>query len=981
MFQAAGPLRRFRSLLWKPGLDEEIADELDFHLEMRAREYAARGLAPAAAMAAARRRFGDVGQVKTACSAIGRGRDRAQRRARWLAELGSDLRLAGRRLSERPGPTLLAVLALAVGFAGAATAWRIARAVLRPLPFAEPAGLVRLRQVSPRGIEFAASAPDFADWRRFCRSFSGMAAFETAEANLTGGAAAEPPERVLAARATALLLPLLGGQPLLGRGFTVAETARGGEHRVAVLSHALWWRRFAADPRIVGRTLRLDGVPLRIVGVMQAGFAAPPGVGLWVPLTQRSSGRDHHRLEVLARLRPGVPASQAAADLAAVAATAARFHPGTSQGWSARLEALPAAWIGSRWTRRARLLLAAAGLLWLLASATAANLLWARATARQREIDLRAALGGGRGRIVRQLFAEGLLLALLGAATGLLLAGSATAALRQAAAGVPQLAAFVGPAPRAAAEASGAPAPETPAAPAAMPRLDPGTAGLVLVLALLSSLVCGLGPALQALRPGHEAVRQSARLTTRRERRIRDALVVVELAFATTLLVAAGLLVESYVRLDGADPGFDADHVLSLRLALNGERYPPAERRALLRRLEERLDRLPGVAAAGFVSTAPLAAERPEEPFTLDPRPAGPAPPAPLAPPAPPAPFTPGSKDFTPGSKDFTLGSKDFTPGSTDFAPGSKDGREFLAAEWRVVTPGCFRALGLRRLAGRLLEPTDRDVRHPVAVVDATFAERVWAGADPLGRRLRWPAGGRELTVVGVVAQVRDVDLEAGPRPVLFLPYEQVPWRAMALVVRPAAGPPAPAGTTGRRPEAPGAAANGMTAGGRNALAAAVRRQIAALDAALPVSAERWLEVARRQEAAGPRLGSWLLALFAAAALGLAVSGVYATAAAAVVQRTSEIAVRQALGAARGDVQRLVLGRGAALTMLGLALGAGGALLFSRLLAGLLYETPAFSAGTYAGAALLLGGVALLACAFPARRAARIAPVLALRRE
>jgi putative ABC transport system permease protein len=923
MFQAAGSMRRFRSLLWKPGLDEEIADELAFHLEMRAREYAARGLAPAAAMAAARRRFGDIGQVKIACNAIGRGRDRAQRRARWLAELGSDLRLAGRRLGERPGPTLLAVLALAAGLAGAATAWRIARAVLRPLPFADPASLVRLRQVNPGGVEFAASVPDFDDWRRFCRSFSGIAAFEPAEANLTGGeAAAEPPERVLAARSTALLLPLLGGQPLLGRGFTAAETARGGEHRVAVLSHALWWRRFGADPRIVGRTLRLDGVPLRIVGVMPAGFAAPPGVELWVPLTQRSSGRDHHRLEVVARLRPGVPAGQAAADLAAVAATAARFHPETSQGWSARLEALPAAWVGPRWTRRARLLLAAAGLLWLLASATAANLLWARATARQREIDLRAALGGGRGRIVRQLFAEGLLLALLGAAGGLLLAGSATAALRQAAAGVPQLAALAGQAPGAAAAATGSPAepasPETPAALAAMPRLDLGTAGLVLALALLSSLVCGLGPALQALRPGHEAVRQSARLTTRRERRVRDALVVAELALATTLLVAAGLVIESYVRLDGADPGFDADHVLSLRLALNGERYPPAERRALLRGLEERLDRLPGVAAAGFVSTAPLAAERPEEPFTLDPRPGG---------------------------------------------------REFLAAEWRVATPGFFRALGLRRLAGRLLEPTDRDVRHPVAVVDSTFAERVWAGAEPLGRRLRW-LDGRELTVVGVVAQVRDVDLEAGPRPVIFLPYEQVPWRAMALVVRPAAEPPAS-----------GAAGDGTTAGARNALAAAVRRQIAALDAGLPVSTERWLEVARRQEAAGPRLGSWLLALYAAAALGLAVSGVYATAAAAVVQRTSEIAVRQALGAARGDVQRLVLGRGAALTTLGLALGGGGALLFSRLLSGLLYETPAFSAGTYAGAALLLGGVALLACAFPARRAARIAPVLALRRE
>jgi putative ABC transport system permease protein len=929
MAHAAGSVRRLRSLLWKPRLEEEIADELAFHLEMRAREYAARGLAPTAAMAAARRRFGDLGQVKAACSAIGRGRDRAQRRARWLAELALDLRLAGRRLGERPGPSLLAVLALAVGLAGAATAWRVAHAVLGPPPFAEPASLVRLRQMSPRGVEFAATASDYDDWRRYCRSFAGLAAFETTEANLGGGAgtpgtsgdtAAQPPERVLAVRATATLLQLLGERPLLGRGFTAGEAALHGDRRIAVLSHALWWRRFGADPRIVGRTLSLDGTALRIVGVMPAGFAVPAGAGLWLPLPLHALAPAPHRLEVLARLRPGVSPRRAAADVAAVAATAARFHPRTNDGWSARVEALPSAWAGPRWTGRARLLLTAAALLWLLASASAANLLWARATARQREIDLRAALGGGRGRIVRQLFAEGLLLALLGAAGGLLLAGAATGALRQAAAGVPQLATLAGPAPPAAAAAGEEAAPE-PAILEAMPRLDLGSAGLVLALALLSSLVCGLGPALQAARPGHDTVRQSARLTTRRERRVRDGLVVAELALATTLLVAAGLLLESYLRLDRSDPGFDPDHVLTLRLALNGAGYPPAARRSLLLRLEERLAALPGVAAAGFVSTAPLAAERPAEPFTLEPLPAA--------------------------------------------------RREFLAAEWRVVTPGSFRALGLRLVAGRLLGPADRDARRPVAVIDSTFARRAWPGGDPLGKRLRWPTGGRELTVVGVVGGVRDVDLEAGPRPVMFLPYEQVPWRAMALVLRPAPGVAA-------APADPAVAAGSRRA---SELAAAVRQQIAALAPGLPVSRVRWLEVARREEVAGPRLGTWLVALFAAAALGLAVSGVYATAAAAVAQRTSEIAVRQALGAARGDVWRLVLGRGAALTLLGLAVGVAGALLFSQLLAGLLYEVPATRAVTYAGGALLLAAVAMLASVFPARRATRISPVLALRRE
>jgi putative ABC transport system permease protein len=936
MAQAAGlgRRRRFRSLLWRPALDDEIADELAFHLEMRARDYAARGLAPAAAAAAARRRFGDPGEVEAACRAIGRGRDRAQRRGLWLSESLRDLRLAGRRLGDQPGSTLLAALALAVGLAGAATSWRVARAVLRPPPFAEPDRVVRLRQLNPQGAEFAVTPLVYDDWRRLSRSFALTAAYEAVEANLQSDAAAPAPdrpedrldhppgrladdlvpdlrdagpERVLAVRATASLLPLLGVRPWLGRGFSVAEAARGGDRRVAVLSYALWRRRFGADPRAVGRTLSLDGEPMTILGVMPAGVEAPPGAGLWLPLAVhgplRGASRDHHRLEVLARLRPEVAPARAAAGMTAVAAEVARRHPETDKGWKVRLETLPAAWTGERWTRRARLLLAAAALLWLLASATAANLLWARSTARQRELDLRAVLGGGRGRIVRQLFAEGLLLALLGAAGGLLLAGGATGALRVAAAGLPQLAGLGGPVSPAAGDLAAA----SPAALAALPRLDAGSAGLVLALALLSGLACGLGPALQATRPGpHQLARRSARSTTRGERWTRDALVVLELAVATTLLVAAGLLAESYLRLDRADPGFEADHVLSVRLALNGDRYPSRQRRALLRRLESRLGRLAGVEAAGFTSTAPLPAERPNDPFTLERQPR----------------------------------------------------REFLSAEWRVVTPGLFRALGLRRTAGRLLGPADGAAGPPPAVIDATLAERCWPGASPLGRTLRWEAGARDLTVIGVVDRVRDLDLEADPAGAVFLPYEALPWRSMELVVRPAAGSP-----------------------GDGELAATLRREIAALDPGLAVGPPRRLEVARRQAVAAPRLGSWLVALFAAAALGLAVSGVYATAASAVARRTPEIAVRQALGAAGGDVLRLILGRGARLTLLGLALGAGGALLFGRLLAGLLYETPVLHLPAYALAALLLGGAATLASVVPARRAARIAPILALRRE
>jgi putative ABC transport system permease protein len=396
---------------------------------------------------------------------------------------------------------------------------------------------------------------------------------------------------------------------------------------------------------------------------------------------------------------------------------------------------------------------------------------------------------------------------------------------------------------------------------------------------------------------------------------VRDAVVVIEMALATTLLAAAGLLCLSYLRLDRADPGFDVDHLLTLRLALNGAGYPPARRRQLLRRLEARVQALPQVAAAGFISTAPLAAQHPNEPFT-------------------------------------------FEPG----ASGPRGGAAALAAEWRVVSAGLLPALGLHLQAGRWLGAADDDRNPMAAVVDATVAERWWPGLQPLGRRLRWGAARRDLRVVGVVGGVRDLDLEAAPRPVVFLPYGAVPWRAMSLVVRPRSG---------------------TSAAGLASLGAAVRREVAALDPSLPASGDQLLEAARRQAVSGPRLGLWLVGLYAAAALALAVGGLYAAAAAAVVRRTAELAVRQALGAARGDVLRLVLGHGLRLAGAGLGLGIAGALLFNRLLGGLLFEPLAAGAhlAIYAGTAALLAAVASLAALLPARRAAAVAPVLALRRE
>jgi putative ABC transport system permease protein len=768
-------MRGFRSLLWQPDLDDEIADELAFHAEMLARDYAARGLAPAQAALAARRRLGDLGAVQAACRAVGRGRERARRRAVWLREALQDLRLAGRRLGQKPG-SWLAVAALAVGLAGVATAWRIARAVAPPVSLAEPASLVRLRQLSPDGAAYAATRDAFGAWKRLCAGCAGLAAYETVEANLdreAGGGqpgvpakAARPeavtaaPERVTVARATASLLPLLGVRPWRGRGFTVSEAARGGDHRVAVLSYELWQRLApvaaggavgevgaveaggggsAAGAAPWGGIVRLDGEPLRIVGVMPAGFAVPgpgPAAMLWTPLAAdrptRLGNDDHHRLAVLARLRPGVTAHRAVAALAGLVTAAGKTAAGTP-GWSVGMETPAAAWTTDRWTRRARLLFAAAGLLWLLATASAANLLWAQATARQREIDMRAVLGGGRGRLVRQLLAEGLLVAALGAVAGLLLAGVAATALRQAALDLPPLAAL-----STLSTFSGVSA----VSPLAASRLDLATAAVVLGLAALSCLGCAAGPALQLLRPGlHEVVRQAARLTTRGEHRVGEALLVGQIAVATTLVIAAGLLLLSFHRLARADPGFDADHLLSVRLSLDGKSYPPARRRLFVNRLEDRLGRLPGVAAAGFISTAPLAADLPAEPFAIVPaKSALPAMPARLAMPLPALPAVPSAPSTT------------------------------AMPTLRVATPGALRALALRRLAGRWLGPGDVDGRLPVAVVDSVLASRAWPGVSPLGRHLGWAAGRRVLSGVGDVEGLRDLVPVAAPGGGLFVP-------------------------------------------------------------------------------------------------------------------------------------------------------------------------------------------------------------------
>ncbi len=924
MFSPAASAGRFRSLLWKTPVEREIESELAFHLEMRIHDYLARGMEPAAARAAALARLGDLDRVRVQCRRIGHLRDRDLRRAESFAELRLDLRLACHRHMASPVFATLAVATLALALAAATVAFAACDAlVLRPLLSPDPDRLVRLREIDRQGNDLAVSRLDYLDWHR--SEISGISANGGRGGHAVAALAALVParrglslqtgERVRGVETTASLFPLLGLRAARGTLLKAADEQRGNAHDVVVLSDRLW-HRLGGDPDLVGGTLALDGRPFRVRGVLPPGVAFPPGIDLWMPLLldlgpARQPGRDRHDLTVVARLKPGVGRSAAGRELAAVAS------PG-------RVRVTPLAdWVvGAEPQSRTLLALAAALLLGLLATCCVANLLISRAAGRGRELALRAALGAGRGRILRQLGTEGALLAVLAAVLALPLATGALALVRERFGALAELAnAEVG-------EGAGAirPVASFAAARLAGLALDGRAVGFFLAAAAVAAVAVGLAPALAASRVElGTAARSAAPHTPRRSRRLRDALVVAEIAVATLLLVGAGLATRSYLRLRAVDPGFSADRLLTAELALTGERYPPDARRALSAALEARLARLPGVQAVGSTSFSPWSGAHPDPPFAVTWRPPG-------------------------------------APGASD-APRPRT----VAAEWRSVSPGFFATLGVPLLAGR--PPRGEGDGFEVAI-DRSLARLWWPGGGALGERLDLGDPERPATIVGIVGEIADVAPDAPPRATVFLPYPRRPWRTLTLVVRTAGDPARFAGAVRR------AIAAGIGSGG------SIRSANSAGSAGdLPIAFVRPLAYRRAATLAAPRASLLLLTLFAVLALALAAIGVYDLLAAGVGERTPEIAVRMALGAQPRGVLVLVLRRGLLLSGLGVTAGLLAAAQLARSLPAVLYATSPTDALSYAATALLLLAMALAAGLLPARRATRIAPAAVLGRE
>jgi putative ABC transport system permease protein len=816
---------------------------------------------------------------------------------RWRIDMWlQDVKYALRSLMHRRGFAGIAVLTLALGIGANAAIYSAVRAVvLRPLPFPEPERLVQLFSTtvqSPDRASGTASPPDFTDWRRESRSFTDLAAVNAGTYAMTGVGAAE---QVPGAAVTGGFFTVFAVAPLHGR--TLLPEDDGAGPMSVVLGHGLWVRRFGSDPSVVGRSMMLDSTPYRIVGVMPRGFAYPLSSELWVPqrftTSDLTTQRGAHYLDVVGRLRLGVPMQQARDEMSAIVATLRAAYPDSNRDQRVAVHELRAAMVGD--VRPALfLLLGAVGVVLLIVCVNLANLILTRALARNREVAVRCALGASRFRLVRGLMVESALLALAGGAGGLLVAYWASLAIAAAppAVGIPLLG-------------------DT--------RIDWSVVAFTIAVSLATAVLVGLLPAWHTSSFADVAtrIREESNTTSGlgQRQRVRAVLIVAETALAVVLLVGAGLLLRSFVKLSLVDLGFDAARVQTMSLSLPDAAYPqPVDRAELVERLLARISALPDVEAAGAVFGLPLT-------------------------------------DFR-----FVI------------SMSTLDGRRLPSEEQmarslqvRVVTPDYFRAMGIPIVRGRALTASDRRGAAAAVVINEAASRLLWADDSAIGHEFtlgtRMGQGGVNAggTVVGVARDVRDFGPGQPVRPTVFLSHAQFPMGFMTFVVK-----------------ARGDAARTI---------APVRALVQELDGDLPTFQVRSMEQLVADAVAQPRAYLFLLALFAGMAVLLAALGIYGVLMHVVAQRTREIGIRLALGAERGTVIRDVVTHAGFLAGAGLAVGLVLAVATTRLIGGLLFQIDRYDAATYAVVSGSLFVVALVASYVPARRAARIDPVRALRYE
>jgi macrolide transport system ATP-binding/permease protein len=814
-----------------------------------------------------------------------------------------DLRYGIRMLAKTPATTIVAVLALALGIgANAAIFSGVNGFLLRPLPVPEPDQIVRpFEATDDRGMTDSFSYPDFADYRDQSTVFEGLTAEDLTQAAIS---TENQNDVIWGQLVSGNYFDVFRVKPILGRGFAPDEDKTLGAAPVVVLSHSLWRRRLGSDPNIIGKTIDLNGRAYNVIGVAPESFKGSKfGLSLdfWLPMAmaeelRRDPGilkdRGSHWMNVVGRLKPGVTLTQASAEMSSVAQRLNQAYPNER---AATTRVVIQTEIDGRWDEAATVMksgaaiaMAIVGFILLIACANVANLLLARAASRRKEIGVRLALGASRGRLIRQLLTESLLLAVLGGGFGLLLGYWVTGLMQG----------FV------------------PVLPYNLVNdfflLDGRALLFTLIVSLATGLIFGLAPAWHASNPEIVPVLKgdanAGQAGKRRRLTLRNSLVVSQMALSLVVLVCGGLFIKSFRNAQAIDPGFAAKGVLLISTNPELVGYDEESTKNFFNRLVERASGLPGVQAASVARLIPLG--------------------------------------------DNSSSSAPILKEGETLAPGSA-GRDIMN---NVVSPGAFKTLQIPILAGRDFDERDHKGVPRVIIVNERMAQMLWPGERAIGKRIFIGSNSpNPLEVVGVVKTGKYRSLAETPRPYFYSPMAQRGPGVMTLMVR--------------------------TNGDPEALVSAIRREVQALDGRMPLFSIKTMDEHLTFALWAPNMAATLALAFGVVALLLAAVGLYSVMAYIVSQRTREVGIRMALGAKRVDVLRLITSEGMKLAAIGVAIGFVLSLALSRVLSSVLIGVSAYDVSTFIAVPLLLAVVALVACLVPARRAAKVNPLVALRYE
>ena len=881
---------RLRALFTPAATERELIEEMRFHVDRDVARNAAAGMSDKDAIFAARRAFGNAPALQEeARDAFG---------TRLLHDLGSDFRYAVRVLRRRPAFTAVVVLTLALGIGATTAIFSVVYGVLlRPLPYSNSNRIMAVFEVTSKGRPSRVADPNFDDFRDQNRSFQVIAKYSDDMVSVSG---ASQPTRTTIARISPDFPKVFGIQPILGRVFSAGDAKKGAGPTVLV-SYG-YWRQYLGSPRDLSQShLNIDGAVFSVIGVLPAGFRFPADVDLWLPadLDGENPSRTSHNYSAVARLRDGVTVEQANRDIGAIAR---RIHDSSNEQGDYLLKDGLVVPLQDSITGKARpallVLLGAVGFLLLVACANVANLLMAQASARERELAIRGALGAARGRLMRQFLTEAFLLSLVGGGLGV-------------------LAAFLGVAELVA------------LAPANLPQLDSvsiSTPVLVFAFLLSTAVAAGLGAFTAARATSgdpREGLAEGGRgqAGSQRSQRIGRVIVAAQIAITLVLVVGAGLLGRSLLKVLAVNPGFRVDNIITMDVSLPSVDDPKAKagQAVFFSHLIDRLEQIPGVRKVGATTGLPMDGGHPDGMFLL----------------------------MTQAEIPKTMA------GLALFRQQERQGN----ADFCVVTEGYFQVLGIPLIRGRIFDERDDATAPHVAVITESLARDRWPNQDPIGHTIEFgnmDGDLRLLTIVGIVGDTHEYGLDAPPRPTVYVDLFQRPRATITLAM--------------------------LSDADTRLVTSAARRILQDLNPELPARF-RTFEQVYAASLGSRRFNVILIGFFAIIALLLATAGVFGVVAYSVSRRTREFGVRIALGAGSLDVLMMILGQGLRMIFIGVAIGMIGSLALTRTVQSLLFGVTATDPLTFGGVTLLLVGTALLACYIPARRATKVDPMVALRYE